>query len=76
MPTDGLFYQGNYNVTRFCRDRETEFARLALERLRHRRVLRPSSSSAAAVAYGCPMPLAWRKAPREKRAVKLLGTRL
>lgn len=50
-----LYYEGNYNVTRYCRDRETEFARLALER-----VLAggppPVFETAASVAYGCPLP--------------------
>ncbi len=51
----GLFYQGNYNLTRYCRDRETEFARLALERLRIGAPA-PQFVSAATVAYGCPLP--------------------
>ena len=51
----GLFYQGNYNLTRYCRDRETEFARLALERLRLGAPA-PQFVSAATVAYGCPLP--------------------
>ena len=53
--TGRLFYQGNYNVTRYCRDRRTEFARLALES-----VLAggppPLVSTAANTAYGCPLP--------------------
>ena len=55
LDADGrMFYQGNYNVTRFCRDRETEFARLALERLRIG-APPPEFVSAATVAYGCPL---------------------
>jgi hypothetical protein len=50
-----LYYEGNYNVTRFCRDRETEFARLALERIR-RAEPPPRFEAAATVAYGCPLP--------------------
>ena len=49
-----LAYRGNYNVTRYCRDRETEFARLAIEG-----VLTggpPATYPAAATtAYGCPL---------------------
>lgn len=50
-----LFYQGNYNVTRYCRNRETEFARLALQRLRIG-APPPDLMPAATVAYGCPLP--------------------
>lgn len=58
LDADGrLFYQGNYNLTRYCRDRETEFARLALERLRIG-APPPAFVSAATVAYGCPLPRA------------------
>jgi hypothetical protein len=56
LDADGrLFYQGNYNLTRYCRNRETEFARLALERLR---IGAPPSPfvPAATIAYGCPLP--------------------
>jgi len=56
LDADGrLFYQGNYNVTRYCRDRETEFARLALERMGIG-APPPQFESAATVAYGCPLP--------------------
>lgn len=60
-----LFYQGNCNLTRFCRDRETEFARLALDRLRIGAPA-PQFIAAATVAYGCPLPR--RDAPRVKDA--------
>ena len=65
LDADGrLFYQGNYNLTRYCRDRETEFARLALERIR---IGAPPSPfvSAATVAYGCPMPSRVKTPSRE-----------
>jgi hypothetical protein len=55
-----LYYAGNYNLTRYCRDRETEFARLALEGVRAG-APPPSFESAATVAYGCPLP------PRTRR---------
>jgi hypothetical protein len=50
-----LYYEGNYNVTRFCRDRETEFARIALERVVSAAPA-PRFEAAATVAYGCPLP--------------------
>jgi hypothetical protein len=50
-----LYYAGNYNLTRYCRARETEFARLALEGLRAG-TPPPAFAPAATVAYGCPLP--------------------
>ena len=46
-----LYFVGNYNRTRYCRDRDTEFARLALEAVvaggrRRRSRWRPRSPSA------------------------------
>lgn len=56
LDADGrLHYAGNYNLTRYCRDRETEFARLALEGLRAGRPP-PAFRSEATIAYGCPLP--------------------
>jgi hypothetical protein len=50
-----LYYQGNYNRTRYCRDHETEYARLALDA-----VLAGEPPHAypaeAETAYGCPLP--------------------
>jgi hypothetical protein len=50
-----LYYRGNYNVSRYCTDARTEYARLALEALL---AGRPPSRppEAAAVAYGCQLP--------------------
>ena len=48
-----LYYVGNYNRSRYCRDRETEFARLALEA-----VLAGTSPlvvTDGGPAYGCPL---------------------
>jgi hypothetical protein len=48
-----LYYVGNYNRTRYCRDRETEYARLALEALL---AGAPASASLdGGPAYGCPL---------------------
>ena len=64
LDADGrLFYQGNYNLTRYCRDRETEFARLALERLRIGAPA-PQFAAEAGVAYGCPLPARTRSASK------------
>jgi hypothetical protein len=53
-PGQVLYFRGNYNTARYCRDERTQFARLALEH---------ALSGAAAfdapreaiVAYGCPL---------------------
>ena len=51
----GLYYRGNYNVSRYCTRRSTEFARLALLSLlaSHEVAVQPR---AAVVAYGCQLP--------------------
>lgn len=56
LDRDGhLVYRGNYNVSRYCVDRSTEFARLAVEALLAGRA--PLQTNAAAeVAYGCSLP--------------------
>jgi hypothetical protein len=47
-----LVYRGNYNVSRYCVDPRTEFARLALESLVAKQsVLLPETD-----AYGCELP--------------------
>lgn len=47
-----LFYRGNYNISRYCVDRRTEFARLALESL----VAKQSVTFPETEAYGCELP--------------------
>jgi hypothetical protein len=50
-----LAFRGNYNSARYCSDRRTEFARLALEDVlggRRVRALPPE----ATIAYGCSLP--------------------
>lgn len=49
-----LRYRGNYNVSRYCTDPSTEFARLALEAVLAER--QPALPQAAAVAIGCELP--------------------
>jgi len=56
LDRDGrLFFVGNYNRSRYCREHATEFARIALEAA-VARARPPAVRPAAAVAYGCPLP--------------------
>lgn len=48
-----LYFRGNYNVSRYCAVRETEFARIALESMLAGKPAQPLTA-AAATAYGCP----------------------
>ena len=50
-----IYFVGNYNRTRYCRDRETEFARLALEAV-VAGARPPVVTPAASIPYGCPLP--------------------
>ena len=50
-----LWYRGNYNVSRYCVDRETQFARIALDALL-RGVPLPPMPELATVSYGCELP--------------------
>ncbi len=57
-----LVWRGNYNLSRYCRDERTEFARIALSNA----VLglsTPAFESRATVAYGCVLPSAGEGAP-------------
>ena len=50
-----LYYRGNYNVSRYCTDEKTSFAKIALEGvLKQER--NPRFSSLALQAYGCSLP--------------------
>ena len=49
-----LYFRGNYNSARYCVDKQTEFARIALESLLAGAPL-PSMPASATVAYGCPL---------------------
>lgn len=59
-PGRKLLYRGNYNSSRYCTDRNTEFARIALEAALTERPV-PTFGPAASVAYGCPLPQNRRK---------------
>ncbi|AHM60662.1 hypothetical protein D770_12025 [Flammeovirgaceae bacterium 311] len=49
-----LFYRGNYNRSRYCTDKQTSYARLALEALRAG-ASPPNLSALATTAYGCEL---------------------
>jgi hypothetical protein len=49
-----LYYRGNDNTARYCVDKRTEFARIAIESLLAGAPL-PSMPTDATVAYGCPL---------------------
>lgn len=47
-------FRGNYNTSRYCSDRKTEFVRLAIEALLAGQTYEPPP--AATVSYGCELP--------------------
>lgn len=53
-----LTYRGNYNLSRYCSDSETEFARIALDSLLAAPG-QPARTAATLAAYGCPLPAGW-----------------
>jgi len=50
-----LFYRGNYNKSRYCTDKKTEYAKMALASLLSNRQHGPFDSYALK-AYGCELP--------------------
>lgn len=50
-----LIFRGNYNSSRYCVDRRTEYARIALDAFLAGRP-QPALEPAAVIAYGCPLP--------------------
>ncbi len=52
-----LIYRGNYNSSRYCVDRRSEYARIALDALLAFRP-QPALEPAAFIAYGCRLPRA------------------
>jgi hypothetical protein len=51
-----LVYRGNYNKARYCTDKNTEFARIALESLLNDDQM-PEFGQLALTAYGCKLPV-------------------
>lgn len=50
-----LYYRGNYNKSRYCADKKTAYARIALEGLLHKNYNIPYEQFALK-AYGCRLP--------------------
>ena len=50
-----LYYRGNYNRTRYCADRKTEYARMSLDSLLENKQ-EPVFDQYALKAYGCQLP--------------------
>lgn len=51
-----LFYRGNYNKSRYCTDKETSYAQIAIEALLAEQK-QPQLEPAATVSYGCTLPV-------------------
>ncbi len=50
-----LYYRGNYNKSRYCTDKKTDYASMALDSLLRRRK-NPHFDQYALTAYGCKFP--------------------
>lgn len=50
-----IFYKGNYNVSRYCTQKKTSFARLAIESISKNKKL-PKFGKEATTPYGCVLP--------------------
>jgi peroxiredoxin len=50
-----LFFRGNYNKSRYCTDKQTNFAEIALSNLLNNKMC-PDFGEAATRAYGCELP--------------------
>ncbi|UKJ07897.1 TlpA family protein disulfide reductase [Solitalea lacus] len=50
-----LYYRGNYNITRYCTNKKTAFAQLALDSLLNNNS-KPVFDELALKAYGCQIP--------------------
>ena len=50
-----LFYRGNYNKSRYCTDKKTSYASMALESLLHKNS-QITFDRSAITAYGCTLP--------------------
>lgn len=52
---DKLYYRGNYNKSRYCTDKKTNYAQIALDSLLNQKY-NPVFSKLALKAYGCQLP--------------------
>lgn len=50
-----LYYRGNYNKSRYCTDKKTNYAQIAIESLLAEQA-HPLLGPAATVSYGCTLP--------------------
>ena len=50
-----LFFRGNYNKSRYCTEKQTNYAEIAMDALLNKNSA-PSLGEAATVAYGCQLP--------------------
>ena len=50
-----LYYRGNYNKSRYCTDKNSNYAQIALDGLLHRSAM-PVFDRFALTAYGCRLP--------------------
>jgi thiol-disulfide isomerase/thioredoxin len=50
-----LFYRGNYNKSRYCADKQTEYARMAIDKILHNNAA-IILDQFALKAYGCQLP--------------------
>lgn len=55
-----LYYRGNYNKNRYCTDKETSYAKMAIENILSNRPNNIMAMSAI-TAYGCSLPKCSRK---------------
>jgi peroxiredoxin len=57
IDTDGkLYYRGNYNKSRYCTDKNSNYAQMAIDSLL-RKTSHPVFSELALKAYGCQLPV-------------------
>ncbi|MDB5191087.1 MAG: hypothetical protein JWQ96_650 [Segetibacter sp.] len=54
-PDNTLYYRGNYNKSRYCTEKKSNYAQIALDSLLNKS-LHPIYNQAALKAYGCELP--------------------
>jgi len=54
-PGNKLYYRGNYNKSRYCTDKNSNYAAMAIDSLVHK-TSHPHFSQYALVSYGCTLP--------------------